>query len=92
MAHIYDTTAEEKMTLFPEWQEEHKDDAPLLPERIRAMHNMYGKTEDKVCRLCTHLLRYHAGSNWLKCNISKMTSSVATDWKAGWPACGKYEE
>ncbi len=80
------------MTLFPEWQEKHKQDKPLLPERIRVMHGMYGRTEGKTCRHCIFLEHYKMGASWLKCGRSKKTNSVATDWRAGWPACGLWEE
>ena len=80
------------MSLFPEWVEDHKDDEKLLPKRIRAMHGLYGKTDGKTCKACIHLLRFRQGTYWHKCNLSKMTKSTASDWRAGWPACGKYEE
>jgi len=80
------------MTLFPEWQEQHKDEAPLLPKRIKAMWDMYGRTEGKTCKKCKFLAHYHQGASWMKCTKSRVTSSVATDWRAGWPACGLWEE
>jgi hypothetical protein len=79
------------MTLYPEWFEKYKDDISY-PERLRVMHASYGTTPGKVCKNCIHLRRYHAGASWLKCELTKSTQSSATDWKAGWPACGKYEE
>lgn len=54
---------------------------------------MYGKTEGKTCRRCVHLLRHrHSKKVFRKCEFSRKSCGSATDWKAGWPACGKYEE
>jgi len=79
------------VSLFPEWQEAHKDD-PSLPERIRVMRAMYGKRDDKKCRTCKFLEHYKQSASWMKCKFSKHTGGTATDWKARWPACGKFEE
>ena len=82
------------MTLFPEWQEQHKDQEPGLPPRIKAMLSFYGRypDNDKTCKLCVHLLRFHQSARRMKCDLSKMSQSIATDWRAGWPACKKYKE
>lgn len=56
------------------------------------MYVLHGKTPGKTCRGCKHLLRFKQGAKWFKCSLSKMTSSAATDWRASWPACGKYAE
>ena len=79
-------------TLFPEWVKAHESDDPLLPARIRAMHNIHGKVEGQTCKKCTHLVRFRAGSYWFKCELTKQTHGASTDWRAGWQACGKYEE
>lgn len=79
-------------TLYPEWLEAHKEEL-VLPPRILALRSVFGHGPDGItCKNCAHLLRYHQGARWMKCNLSKMTQSVASDWRAGWPACGKYEE
>ena len=79
------------MTLFPEWVEEHKKEF-LLPRRIVVMHSMYGKADDRTCKTCKHLRRYKQSARWMKCLKAKITGGSATDWKAGFPACGLYEE
>lgn len=80
------------MGLFSEWQDKHKNDDKLLPVRIRQMHEAYGKTEGVTCKTCVHLIRYQMGASWLKCELARQSSSAATDWRAKWPACGKYEK
>lgn len=56
------------------------------------MHKMYGATADKTCAACVHLYTVKRGQTWFKCDQSKISASTATDWRKGWPACGKYEE
>ena len=80
------------MSGWEEWHEQHKNDIPLLPKRIRAMHGMYGATPGQICKTCVHLDRYRGGTRFMKCNLSRVSHSTATDWRANWPACGKFEE
>lgn len=82
-------------SLYPEWEEEHKDQAPQLPSRIRTMHKRYGKTEGKTCGECKHCIisfGYGRGysRNYYKCLLTNITHGAATDWRVSWPACGKY--
>ncbi len=45
----------------------------------------------RTCRFCKHLKRYRQSTRWMKCDLRKNTHGAATDHKAKWPACGKYE-
>lgn len=49
--------------------------------------------EDATCRSCVHLyaLPGYAG-HYLKCDLRKLTHGAGSDHRAGWPACGRYEE
>jgi hypothetical protein len=29
---------------------------------------------------------------YLKCELGPLSHGAATDWRASWPACGKYED
>jgi hypothetical protein len=62
-----------------------------LPRRILLMYARHGSTEGQTCRTCAHLQRYKQGTRWMKCELTRQTSGAATDWRAGWPACGKWE-
>ena len=44
------------------------------------------------CKTCTHLFSYEQSKRWYKCDLRKMSHSVATDHRVNWPSCGKYEE
>lgn len=79
------------MSDWDDWLKEQKI-ISQFPERLRAMHKMYGKAEGKTCKNCKYLLRFKMGGSWMKCKLSNQTHGKATDWKAGWQACGKYEE
>lgn len=79
--------------LFPDWEAAHADDPKPLPERIRVMHRMHGTTAGKTCGNCAHLR--HQGmtaGRYLKCSLSVVRRGAATDWRASWLACGKFEQ
>lgn len=64
-----------------------------LPKRIRDMHTMFGRRDDQTCGQCALLLRRKSGSGartYLKCTLNRQSAGAATDWRAGWPACGKF--
>jgi len=65
-----------------------------LPPKIKRGFNpclsLYGPgPAGKTCKECIHLQRFR---NFLKCALRKRTYSSATDHKAGYPACGRYEK
>jgi len=65
---------------------------PALPRRIVEMHRMYGVCEGRQCATCRHLIRVQPGQNtYLKCELTMITRGPGSDWRAGWPACGKWE-
>jgi hypothetical protein len=76
--------------LFPEWQPKITRG---LPDRIYNMHRFYGHgPEGRRCKQCKSFARYSMGSTWFKCHKSRVSRSIATDWRANWPACGAFEE
>ena len=69
--------------------------APPVPRRIAEMHRVYGVGPLVTkCRTCRYLQRYRKAGrvSWMKCLRARVTASSATDWRAGWPACGLYVE
>lgn len=64
---------------------------PVLARGIRDMHRVHGSGPDgATCGTCISLERYRQSSSWMKCGKSFKTASAATDWRAGWRACGLY--
>lgn len=65
-------------------------------DRIRAnpMIPIYGEgPEGTTCASCVHLvLQGGTSGRYLKCELRRNTRGPATDHRARWPACGKYEE
>ncbi len=62
-------------------------------ERIKQMHGVYGVgPAGKKCKTCAHLFKQGKARFFLKCNLNKVTNGPATDWRAGYQACGRYEE
>ncbi len=81
--------------LFKEWfaTQMAKQPNPRLPERIRTMHRMYGVSWGHTCKHCRHcVLMQHHDRHYYKCELSRITHGPGTDWRCGWPACGRYEE
>lgn len=86
--------------LFPEWMTQALDrekHGPLagLPETIKTMHREHPSLPGPVrstCKDCRYLERHQAGGKWMKCGqFPRTTGGKATDWRAGWPACGLFE-
>ncbi len=45
-----------------------------------------------ICKTCRHLVRRGANKSYLKCKQYKITHGPATDMRANWTACAKYEQ
>ena len=64
----------------------------FLPKSLRQMHAAFGATVDQQCKNCKSFLRLNIhNKTYFKCARYKVTSGPATDWRAGWQACGKFE-
>lgn len=68
------------------------DTDPPLPKQIRDMHALYGVRHGAKCGNCVQFLRFKQGGYWSKCSRARQSNSAATDWRAGWLACGLFEE
>lgn len=55
------------------------------------MLRVYGEMAESRCKECSHLARLHYNHRVLKCGKMNWTNSDATDWRAGWQACGLFE-
>jgi hypothetical protein len=52
----------------------------------------YGIQEGEKCKNCICLKRFGRGKKvWSKCERATLDGHLATDWRAGWQACGKFE-
>ncbi len=60
-------------------------------QQWRQLHTIHGKTEGETCKNCIHLIRKQFSKTYLKCSLASNSNSPATDWRAGWVACGKFE-
>jgi hypothetical protein len=70
-------------------------DAPSVqprPRRHADMLRLYGLCPGRQCGQCAHLVRRRYARTYLKCEVAGETASAATDWRARWDACGKWEE
>lgn len=49
--------------------------------------------EGAKCGSCSHLFRRGGtAGRYYKCDLRRVSSSVVTDHRVRWPACGQYEE
>jgi len=57
------------------------------------MHRLYGRgPEGARCGACRHLLRTgNANNTYLKCALGPRSHGPGTDWRARWPACGRFQ-
>lgn len=48
---------------------------------------------DRNCSSCMHLVAQGGvAGRYLKCDLRRITGGSATDHRARWPACARYEE
>lgn len=62
---------------------------------VGRMYERYGLALDEcqTCGLCAFLVRQGGtAGRYLKCRKSRITRGPATDWRAGWRACGAFQE
>ena len=65
----------------------------MRPQRLRIMHQMYGKAEGEMCGTCIHLESHrHNRTNYFKCDLTRITCGPGTDWRKKWPACGMHDK
>jgi hypothetical protein len=64
----------------------------LEAARVAKMHAIHGNgPAGQTCKGCIDLIRVKPGANsFLKCGLYGLSASEASDWRAKWPACGKY--
>ena len=61
--------------------------------QIGKMHETYGITEGETCKNCVDFIHIRPGQNiYRKCKRFGISHGPATDWKASYPACGKFQE
>jgi len=65
---------------------------PDYPERLLTMWRAFGRHNGRMCGSCRYFLRHREGkTSWAKCALTMQTQGTGTDWRARWPACGRWE-
>lgn len=63
-------------------------------ERRQALENpmarAYGEKPGYKCKSCDHLVYKQLARRYYKCELYKITSGAATDFKVNWTACSKW--
>lgn len=57
---------------------------------ISTMYRLFGKDESHKCKECSNLFKKTYSRSYYKCDVYGSSSSVATDWRCGWTACGMF--
>lgn len=70
-------------------------DETLYGPRKRSVNpcvELYGAgPEGERCKHCTHLYVKQYSSNYYKCDLRRNSNGPATDHRANWPACGRFD-
>jgi hypothetical protein len=65
----------------------------MSESKIQQMHREYGAKNNEACRNCRNLETHIYGGNvYRKCAAYGVSSSVATDWRLGYVACGLFNK
>lgn len=56
-----------------------------------ALIALHGKTENKKCKHCSHLLLISYSKTYFKCSKASVSGSENTDWRCNWQACGLFK-
>lgn len=59
---------------------------------IDIMHDLFGELPGHKCKDCSNLYKYTANRSWFKCTVWGYSSSVASDFRQKWTACGMYNK
>ena len=60
--------------------------------RIKLMHQLFGKIPDKQCKTCNNLVTVTANRRYNKCRCYSQSHSASSDWRQKWTACGLYNK
>lgn len=59
--------------------------------KINPMIAAYGPGPSELkCKSCKHFLRFKQSKTWFKCALRR-NGGPATDHRANWPACARFE-
>lgn len=61
-------------------------------EKIEVMYRHFGKTEGKICRNCSHVVKNDRSRTYNKCGCYGLSSSEATDFPMMFTACGLFNK
>lgn len=64
----------------------------MAVRKIDLMHAKFGKTPYKTCEDCCYFRLHIYNRVYFKCEVYGDSSSEATDWRKGYPACGLYNK
>ena len=59
-------------------------------EKLEIMHNLFGITEGRICRDCSHIVTNDRSKRYNKCECYGLSMSEATDFPVLQTACGLF--
>lgn len=64
----------------------------LVASGVHPLTKTAARPDLGTCGTCVHRVMQHGGaSNYPKCDLSPMSRSAASDIRAWWPACDRWE-
>jgi hypothetical protein len=79
---------------WPAWYTPCRETARTFNPRVAAGRHPFGLElgpPESRCGSCVHLRRIKYARAYLKCEISKLTHGPATDVRAKWRGCARWE-
>jgi len=71
--------------------ENKRPDMRLAEAQHKTLVALYGAKGGQKCKDCVHFIRKYGGK-YFKCNLARQSHSEASDWRANWVACGRFEK
>ncbi len=59
-------------------------------KKNEAMYAFFGKDHAHQCGDCLNFIECVGNRKWFKCKRYGVSSSLSTDWRKRWTACGKF--
>ena len=67
------------------------DEVRAKLRKLNPMVKIYGPGPSNYrCKDCTHLYAKQFANRYFKCDLRRNTNGPATDHRANWPTCGKF--
>lgn len=92
MDDLFGETEPLKLPTYPDWYTPSKERRVANLRVISGLHPLGGALGEGTCGECAHLRRREYSKTYLKCGVSRWTKGPASDVRAKWRGCSKFQE